>query len=502
VTDDSIAVRDPALWPWRRAMAFAGSTLLLLWILLSVRSTPEGFPNVILTAEGLLLTATVFILGFSQNQQRRVIDRVLSDLLSYQEAVSEAYRSDPNAMPTSRLWELAALQLSEANEAEQLARKDPGDLVRSLQRLRLIDEAGEDITSVYLTLDAIGKRLDGPDAQVERLKGVGRWRLRRRQRRLTMILRRLDARQKRGRQESGRAGRHQGLRTLAIGFGAAYESLAIAKLFLVAMLELYVAGARYAGWRVGFRPAPAWWAVFAFIGLGAGYIFVVRRDLRDQIRESLFAVETAPFAMLLQAERILDRAVVFGEDFEVAAKRWDMAADSIAHAERRLPQSFGWTASLAARRDLTKARILAAQGGDTGDPWFGHRSHRLYEARALLTRAERTLRTMTRTTDDSLAAVTLACVIEQQQLLSSGTSEVPPECHKLLAHARATLKDSRSSTFTRGGIRWEALQAQRRWLPELNEIALSLKQPWLRPQAPELSAVLDLMIDEVTVWRR
>ena len=194
MTDDSIAVRDPALWPWRRAMAFAGPTLLLLWILLSVRSTPEGFPNVILTAEGLLLTATVFILGFSQNQQRRVIDRVLSDLLSYQEAVSEAYRSDPNAMPTSRLWELAALQLSEANEAEQLARKDPGDLVRSLQRLRLIDEAGEDITNVHLTLDAIGKRLDGPDAQVERLKGVGRWRLRRRQRRLTMILRRLDAR--------------------------------------------------------------------------------------------------------------------------------------------------------------------------------------------------------------------------------------------------------------------------------------------------------------------
>lgn len=99
------------------ALMWAG---ILVWLWQTARGTTPRFPEPLLTAQGLLLTALVFVLGFGQAHFQRTRDSLLETVQEHEQQVLQLYRTDPSTMTTFRLLEWAHNASQDATEARNL----------------------------------------------------------------------------------------------------------------------------------------------------------------------------------------------------------------------------------------------------------------------------------------------------------------------------------------------------------------------------------------------
>jgi|KBSMisStandDraft_5_1062788.scaffolds.fasta_scaffold1327805_1 hypothetical protein len=73
------------------AVAIAFVIGIPIWIWVTSRGTTTAFPERLLQAEGVVLTAAVFVLALGQNNFRRDVEGILTDAQRKQDDLTEAY---------------------------------------------------------------------------------------------------------------------------------------------------------------------------------------------------------------------------------------------------------------------------------------------------------------------------------------------------------------------------------------------------------------------------
>src|SRR3954453_1620847 len=91
------------------AALIALAVAAIIWGWLTARGSATGFPQPILTAEGLLLTALVFVAGLGQGNVRRATDAALAELHRRDDSMLGSYTDHTSPVPTLKLFEWATL---------------------------------------------------------------------------------------------------------------------------------------------------------------------------------------------------------------------------------------------------------------------------------------------------------------------------------------------------------------------------------------------------------
>jgi hypothetical protein len=429
----------------------------LVWVWISARGTTAGFPQPLLAAEGILLTATVFFLSFGQSRHRRAADEALSGLRDDQKALLDAYDKQAGRMTSLWLYEMAAAQRAEALQARWLEDERSSELVKAYRQRRSLSSRRDELWDLGARYHAIGEELDGYSAPSPRRRELEQEQEKTRKRFDQLN----DELKKSGDLVVDR---------LRVNMGATFELLQLARVFVSVIVTIALIGAEYAGWGIFRAPDAGVWAVVAFIGLALAYVYVVWRDVVDETRRVIEAVARAPLAALHDAEEKL--CSLRDGDMEKAQGVWDNVLKSLSRIEREIP-GLPWTQSLRGRQLLWCAGedLKIKRDLDHFPERLGSRLSRN------VPEAERLLRAAASRRDDPVAAVALARVLElRAELEQEDNAALSYEAGRLVADAADMLPadvdafDVDDLIKPRGAkLAWQRLLESRSWLWPAND---------------------------------
>ena len=418
------------------ALLWAG---ILIWLWQTARATSPGFPGPLLTAQGLLLTALVFVLGFGQAHFQRTRDSLLETMQEHERQVLQLYRADPSTMTTFRLLEWAHNASQDAIEARNLHDESQAKvrgLAREHRRLQHVPDSRE---RAILDIVAIDRRLkDGAEGRQAESEKNRKWLERERTKLVVQADRDLKLMRDTER-VTGIVGTLIYSGQFRIGLGAAYELLYLARATIWLMLFLGTVGAVYMGWPAA--PAPELWAVLVLLLLAGGYTFIIGRNISDTARGLGDGLSRSPLVTLDTTEDALAWSTLPQERVDEYWKNYyEPRLHLVARAEPTLP----WLDSLLGRRALRQA-LKEKDHADRMRPEARTHSARPVESisdklRSHIELAEELLRAASTRQDDPVAAVAYARLCELQADLDPGRAdELGPEADRFILRAVALL---------------------------------------------------------------
>lgn len=405
-----MASTDNPISNWRSrvlpALLAAALVACLLWVWAAARGSTDGFPSVLIQAEGLLLTALVFVMGFGQSNLRRAADAAISDVTRWTESLRAVYER-PGAMSTMDLFAACQAAKHAAVSVSVMLNDVQRDSSKGRRYRRFAIEPSPGGIGDALLVGVIDREL---------ARGASKWRRR--------FLERERARIKGERaqrfedaKDLGRLGdaRLKGIGgSFAVQLSLALQQLRAVGVFAVVMVALTVAGFFYAGGSFVQAPAPELWATLAILALALTYAWILRRDARIETTRVEHAIETSWPCVLWTAEFALASV---GREDEDDRETTDRVLTFVDQAVAPLQDSlgdFGWYLSVRARHAaFAPFRQLAA-----------HPDLPLWERdRRILARARRYARAAAERTDDPVAAVTLAALLGIDEFGNPRTNE-------------------------------------------------------------------------------
>lgn len=386
------------------ALLWAG---ILIWLWQTARATIPRFPEPLLTAQGLLLTALVFVLGFGQAHFQRTRDSLLETVQEHEQQVLQLYRTDPSTMTTFRLLEWAHNASQDATEARNLHAESQAK-VRGLARdHRRLQHVTNSRFGSILNMVAIDRRLregsEGKASDSEKTR-------KRLERERTKIIVQADHDLKWIRdteRATGIAGTLIYSGQFRIGLGAAYELLYLARATIWLMIFLGTMGAVYMEWPAA--PAPELFAVLVLLLLAGGYTFIVGRNISDTARGLSDGLFRSPLVTLDTTEDALAHSIRQERVDVYWTELYEPRFYLVARSEPTLP----WLDSLLGRQALRQALNEEDKGGAANRRMF----------RLHIEIAEELLRAASTRQDDPVAAVAYARLCELQADLEPGRAD-------------------------------------------------------------------------------
>ncbi len=405
-----MASNDETVPTWRSwllpAVLVAAAAAALAWVWLTARGSTDGFPDVLIQAEGLLLTALVFVMGFGQSSLRRAADAAIDDVTRWTENLRAVY-ARPGAMSTMDLFAASHAARHAAVSVSVMLSDVQRDSSKGRRYRRFAIEPSPGGIGEVLLVGAIDHELArGPSERRHRFLERERARI------VAERTQRFEDAKELGRLGDARLKAIGG--TFTVQLSLALQQLRAVGVFAVVIVVLTVAGAVYAGWSLDQPPAPELWATLAILALALTYAWILRRDARIETARVEHAIETSWPCVLWSAEFAL--ASLDREDEEDREKT-DLVLTYVDRALAPLQDSlgdFGWYLSIRARHAaFAPFRQLAA-----------HPDLPLWERdRRLLARARRYARAAAARTDAPVAAVTLAALLGIDELGRPRASE-------------------------------------------------------------------------------
>jgi hypothetical protein len=135
---------------WFLGVVVLAEAAIVVWAWLTDRGSVTEFPAALITAEGVVLTATVFILGFSRERLRRNVGDILARMRARQTAVVNAYDNGAGRFPGMWLYEAAQGQSAEAIGSRALGRESVRDLIHANRRRRSLPERQDELERLSL----------------------------------------------------------------------------------------------------------------------------------------------------------------------------------------------------------------------------------------------------------------------------------------------------------------------------------------------------------------
>lgn len=288
--------------PWL-PLGLVSAVAVVLVIVASTRwNSRESFPDALLTAIGLLLTALVFLLGLAQNRMHRTCDAVLDEARRSDETILRAHLEHPLAVGTMDLWEVAA-EMREALHDDVDGPPDRRERRRVLHAVR----AGVSPWGLPGRLDRAAD-LYRITRELERDPGEGRSPSARRRAHLERERTRIVAQDEehvRAAQQAGITvyGYRQLRARVRVAVYVVRSLVSLTRAFGLLMVALVALGAIYAGWRTPTDAVePEAWAASVLIALAWVYSHVVVRDLALEQRSTDTALSGAVLVRLSEAE--------------------------------------------------------------------------------------------------------------------------------------------------------------------------------------------------------
>jgi hypothetical protein len=377
---------DWLLSRWFLAAVLVVEASVVAWAWRTDQGSASALPTALITAEGMVLTAAVFVLGFSRDRLRRSVGEIIAQMQERQQANLKAYDDKPGGSTAMWLYEVAKEQADVALEARVLAEEPLRELIRANRRAR--SYLAQRDRADQLAIDEI-RLSDTPGTSPTDLAEVRA----RRQRAVA------DVRETAALAGLGEYATPPG--RLRAELGASFETLRLAYLFISVMVTLGLLGVVYAGWDADAWSSAEGWTLVAFVGVALAYVSVVRGDLMSEKARTVALVAEQPLAGLHYAEEYV--ASPLGDRAE-AMSRWKILRSWADQADRKLP-GLAWVQSLQGRQLLWQARA-DIEIEKMAPERIGRNISRN------LTEAERLLRAATHRGDDPIAAVALAHILE------------------------------------------------------------------------------------------
>ena len=264
---------------WRLVGLLLGATVVPVAIWTTQRGQTTAFPAPLLQAVGLLLTGLVFVLGLAQSRLSRTADAAAENARHSEEVVIDSYLEHPEAVTTMDLWERAGsmraalLETGPKNESKEEARRILREARRPVESWGTADRA-VDVYRIDRELDRSETDPKPPSPRRRRYLQKERQRIIEEDKRAREVAERAGG---------GVAGYKRVIRRARVGELSVRSLVAMAQVFIVAMLGLVVVGAIDAGWFVERTPSPEVWAALVLIALAWTYAQVVRRDIDLEI---------------------------------------------------------------------------------------------------------------------------------------------------------------------------------------------------------------------------
>jgi hypothetical protein len=385
---------------WRPVGLLLLGAVVLVAIWTTQRGQTTAFPAPLLQAVGLLLTGLVFVLGLAQSRLSRTADAAAENARHSEEVVIASYLEHPKAVTTMDLWERAGsmraalLQTSTNEESKEDARRILREARRPVGNWGAAGslDRGVDLYRIDRELDLSDTDPKPPSP--------------RRRRYLQKERQRIIEEDKRAREAAERAGvtvagYKRVIGRARVGELSVRSLVAMAQVFIVAMLGLVVVGAIYAGWFVERTPSPEVWAALVLMALAWTYARVVRRDIDLEIAALAAALRDSPLVALHTAEHHLE-ADARGQDRD----HREVIYALLDQADERNPD-LPWLASIRGRLHLTHALVLVG-GFFEGDKHDVHNSWTRQRLLEELRPATRLLGYAAERGDDPVAALAQA----------------------------------------------------------------------------------------------
>ncbi|MBW9205748.1 hypothetical protein KV097_07295 [Mumia sp. zg.B17] len=400
-----MASNDDGIPLWRRwllptVMVFAFA-LPVVWVWRTARGSTDGFPAALIQAEGLLLTALVFVMGFGQSSLRRAADRAVADIQTWAENLRTVY-GNPAAVSTTDLFTICHEAEASTFGVSVLigdVQRDPSAARRRYRRFS--GDWTEGNLDEVVSVVAI-------DRELERQPGEAGAPTARRRRYLERERARLHAERTQRFERAEDLGQRGGARLKAIGgkftveLALALWQLRAVRVFAAAMVALTVLGAVYDGWSSAQAPPPELWAALVIPALAFAYAWILTLDARSETSRVKQAIVSSWPCVLDRAEGVLN--MLYDESRSESAEH-DVRVylDQILDPLQDSLGDFGWYLSVRARQIAhSPLRKLGEHPGSL-----------LWEAdRRRLARARRYAHAAAERADDPVAAVTLAALLE------------------------------------------------------------------------------------------
>jgi hypothetical protein len=383
---------------WRPVgLLLLGAVVLVVAIWTTQRGKTTAFPAPLLQAVGLLLTGLVFVLALAQSRLSRTADAAAENARHSEEVVIDSYLEHPEAVTTMDLWERAgsmrAALLQTGPEPEKESKEDARRILREARRP--VENWGTAAVDLY----RIDRELDRSETDPKPPSP-------RRRRYLQKERQRIIEEDKRARYAAERAGvtvagYKRVIGRARVGELSVLSLVAMAQVFIVAMLGLVVVGAIYAGWFVERTPSPEVWAALVLIALAGTYVRVVRHDIDLEIAALTAALRDSTLVALHTAEHLLEADA--REQNRDHRKVIYALLDQVDERNPGLP----WMASIRGRLHLTCALVLV-RGFFEGDKHDAHNSRRWQSLSEELRPATRLLGYAACRKDDPVAALAQA----------------------------------------------------------------------------------------------
>jgi len=330
-----------------------GLLLLGAAVLVAIWATQRGrttvFPGPLLQAVGLLLTGLVFVLGLAQSRLSRTADAAAENARHSEEVVIVSYLEHPEAVTTMDLWERAGSMRAALLEtgANGESKEDARRILREARR-PVGNWGAAGTFDRVVDLGRIDRELALSETDPESPSPRRRRYLQKERQRITEE----DTRAREAAERAGItvAGYKRVIGRARVGELSVRSLVAMAQVFIVAMLGLVVVGAIYAGWFVERTPSPEVWAALVLIALAWTYTRVVHRDIDLEIAALAAALRDSTLVALHAAEDLLMADARIGDHEKMIYALLDQA-------EERNP-GLPWLASLRGRLHLSHALSL------------------------------------------------------------------------------------------------------------------------------------------------
>jgi hypothetical protein len=357
---------------WRPVGLLLLGAVVLVAIWTTQRGQTTAFPAPLLQAVGLLLTGLVFVLGLAQSRLSRTADAAAENARHSEEVVIDSYLEHPEAVTTMDLWERAG--------SMRAALLQTGPEKESKEDARLILREARRPVGSWGTAGTFDRAVDlyRIDRELDRSETDPKPPSPRRRRYLQKERQRIIEEDKRARDAAERAGvtvagYKRVIGRARVGELSVRSLVAMARVFIVAMLGLVVVGAIYAGWFLERTPSPEVWAALVLIALAWTYARVVRRDIDLEIAALAAALRDSTLVPLHTAEHHLEADAREQDHGEVIYALLDQV-------DERNP-GLPWLASIRGRLHLTHALVLVRDfiEGDKHDAHNSRTRQRLLE---------------------------------------------------------------------------------------------------------------------------
>jgi hypothetical protein len=291
--------QDPSTW--RTAIAILLVLAVLVWTWLTQRGDAGDFPTSILQAEGLLLAALVFSVGFAQQGLRRSLDESIAEARGRETAILDRYTTDTSAFSALRLYEIADRPSRDADKAIELVRSRPWELAAVARRYRrLLDMEVERHNKMFAlaVFPGLSERREDESEKAQRRRLGGRPGLEK-------SLGQVDQEWLSLSLMSGARGHNVVSGGMRVGAGAAFAALSFANVFIVAMIGLFLLGGVYAGWTLDMTPGVQFWVGVTPIDLALAYVQLTNFDFHLQLARFANRIQALPLSQLHLTERFV-----------------------------------------------------------------------------------------------------------------------------------------------------------------------------------------------------